>query len=246
MILRLSFIIFFLNASSLAQTAEEIITKAENAIKGKTAIGFVSMTVKTPDYERTLKMENWWIGNEKALIVIKSPKKEAGNKTLKIGNEMWNYLRNTGTTIKIPPSMMLQSWNGSDFTNDDLVRESNLNEDYFIRLIGSEAVEGNNCWKIELTPKPDAPVVWGKLEYWVSKQEILPVRVNYYDENSKLVRHMLFSENKKFSGRIIPSRWMMINDLKKDHITSFILEDMAFDVVISDNIFSFRELERGD
>ena len=136
----------------LSQTAEEIIKKSEDLIKGETSHGTFIMTVSTPDYSREITMESWWVGNSKALISIKSPKKEAGNKTLKIGNEMWNYLKNTETTIKIPPSMMLQSWNGSDFTNDDLVRESNLSDDYNQKILAEEDIGGEKYWKIELDP----------------------------------------------------------------------------------------------
>ncbi|MCF8412410.1 MAG: outer membrane lipoprotein-sorting protein, partial [Melioribacteraceae bacterium] len=176
-------LILFLPVINLyAQTANEIIARAENILKGESAHGTIEMEIVTPDYERTLKMESWWVGNEKALIVIEKPRREAGNKTLKIGNEMWNYLRNTETTIKIPPSMMLQSWNGSDFTNDDLVRESNLEDDYEQSIIADEEVDGEMCWKILLVPKPDAPVVWGKLHYWVRKSDYIPAVVEYYDE----------------------------------------------------------------
>lgn len=229
-----------------AQNAEEIISKAEDAIKGESAHGTVKMTVKTPDYTRELKMENWYVGNDKALIVIQSPPKEAGNKTLKIGNEMWNYLKNTETTIKIPPSMMLQSWNGSDFTNDDLVRESNLADDYHQKIMGEEKIDGENCWKILLTPKPDAPVVWGKLFYWVRKKDNLPAKVDYYDEKGKLMRYMTFTKVEKMGGRTIPTVWTMHNVVKEGHSTSFVLLSMKFDINIPDRIFSFRELERGN
>ena len=124
-----------------AQTAEEIIKKAEDAVKGEeTAHGTFKMTIHTSDFTRQLIMESWWQGNKNSLILTKSPKKEEGNKTLKIGNEMWQYLANTETTIKIPPSMLLQSWNGSDFTNDDLVRESNLSKDYNQKIIAEERI----------------------------------------------------------------------------------------------------------
>lgn len=229
-----------------AQSATEIIRRAEEAIKGKTAHGKVKMTVVTPDFTRTLIMESWWVGNEKALIVIKSPKKEAGNKTLKIKNEMWNYLKNTETTIKIPPSMMLQAWNGSDFTNDDLVRESNLAEDYFQKVVGEEEIEGVPCWKIELLPKPDAPVVWGKLLYWVRKPDYLPARVEYYDEKGQLIRYLVFSDVREVHGRKIPTTWTMYNNIEKGRYTRFTILDMRFNVKISKRIFSFRELERGD
>ncbi len=236
--------LFFISIN--AQSAIEIIHKAEDVIKGKTSHGIIEMTVVTPDYERTLKMESWWVGNDKTLIVIKSPRREKGNKTLKIGNEMWNYLRNTETTIKIPPSMMLQSWNGSDFTNDDLVRESNLERDYEQKILGEEELFGETCWKIELIPHPDAPVVWGKLIYWVRKKNIIPAKVAYYDEQGVMKRYMEFRDVKKMGGRILPTIWRMVNAVKKGHSTSFKLIEMEFDIKIPNRIFSFRELERGN
>ena len=228
------------------QTAEEIIKKAENSLKGKTAHGVIEMIVETPDFTREIEMESWWEGNEKALIVIKSPRKEEGNKTLKIGNEMWNYLKNTETTIKVPPSMMLQSWNGSDFTNDDLVRESNLNDDYTMKIIGEEKVNDELCWKIELNPKPSAPVVWGKLIYYVRKTDELPAKVEYYDEKGKKIRTMLLTNIKKFNGRLIPSEWNMVSNIKDGRSTIIKIKEMEFDININSRIFSFSELERGN
>ncbi len=229
-----------------AQTAEEIIKKAEDEVKGKTSHAVIEMTISTPDYTRSLKMESWWVGNEKALIVTKAPAKEAGNKTLKIGNEMWSYLRNTETTIKIPTSMMLQSWNGSDFTNDDLVRESNLTKDYNMKMIGDEKVQGEDCWKIELDPKPDAPVVWGKIYYWVRKSNYLPSVLQYFDEKGNMVRYLIYKDVKDFYGRKLPSEWVMHNVKKKGHTTEIKVDDIHFDVNIPDRIFSYRELERGN
>lgn len=240
--------VFLLRAQTADQRsaeAEEIIQKSENLLKGETSHGTFRMTVVTPDYERTLTMESWWVGNEKALIVIESPKREAGNKTLKIGNEMWMYLRNTETTIKIPPSMMLQSWNGSDFTNDDIVRESNLTKDYYQEKAGEEEIGGEICWKIELQPKEDAPVVWGKLFYWVRQKDFLPARIEYYDEKGNQVRHMVFSQYAVFDERKIPGQWSMINDSKTGHRTDLEIIDVEFNVNIPDRKFSFRELERG-
>lgn len=239
-------ILNFTAVSLSAQTANEIIDKAENLIKGKSAHGIIEMAITTPDYERTLKMESWWEGNEKALIVVQSPRKEAGNKTLKIKNEMWNYLKNTETTIKIPPSMMLQSWNGSDFTNDDLVRESNYSEDYYTNVEGEENLNGKLCWKINMTPKPDAPVVWGKLYYWVRKADYLPAQIKYYDEKGKLIRTLSFSEIKKFGDRMMPSVWKMTNNIKEGHVTEFKTLEMEFDIKINSKKFSFQELERGN
>lgn len=239
-------ILLMLTGIVYSQTAKEIISKAENDVKGKSSYGTIEMIIKTPDYTRTLKMKSWWIGNKKALIVTESPVKEAGNKTLKIGNEIWSYLRNTETTIKIPPSMMLQSWNGSDFTNDDLVRESNLVKDYNLKILKTEKINNEECWKVQLTPKPDAPVVWGKIYYWVRKADYLPALLQYYDEKGKMVRYMEYSDIKNFHGRRIPSKWVMHNVVKKGHSTTIIIEDMHFDVKIPDRIFSYQELESGN
>jgi outer membrane lipoprotein-sorting protein len=229
-----------------AQNAEEIVKKAEDAVKGKTSHAEIEMIIKTPDYTRDLEMESWWIGNEKALIVTKAPIKERGNKTLKIRNEMWEYLKNTETTIKIPPSMMLQSWNGSDFTNDDLVRESNLNKDYNQKIIAEEKISGQNTWKVQLIPKPDAPVVWGKIYYWVIKRNYLPSVVQYFDEKGNMVRYLVYSNIKNFHGREVPSKWVMHNNKKEGHSTTIIIHDIEYDVNIRDNLFSFQELERGN
>jgi len=238
--------IIFISTLALGQTADEIIKEAEDAVKGENSSAVIVMTIKTKDYTRMLEMESWWIGNNKALIVTKAPKKEAGNKTLKIGNEMWSYLHNTETTIKIPPSMMLQSWNGSDFTNDDLVRESNLNRDYDANVIAKEKIAGEESWKIELIPKPDAPVVWGKIYYWVRKSDYLPALVQYYDEKGKMIRYMTYTDIKIFHGKILPGEWTMYSKTEDERKTMIKLKDIRFDVQIPERKFSFQELESGN
>lgn len=238
--------LLFISNTAFAQTATEIVKKSEELLKGDSSRGRFMMTVTTPDYTRKMEMESWWVGNDKALIVIKSPKREAGNKTLKIGNEMWSYLKNTETTIKIPPSMMLQSWNGSDFTNDDLVRESNLIEDYDLSLAGEGNVDEEECWKIELVPNENAPVVWGRLYYWVRKSDYLPAWIEYYDEKGTLIRTMHYSDYQIMDNRKVPTRWVMESQTKDGHQTEFAILDMEYDIKISDRIFSFRELERGN
>ena len=230
--------------SSQDITPEEIVEKADNSIKGETSQGTFTMRIVRPDYTRELTMESWNEGNDKALIVVKAPPKEAGNKTLKIGNEMWQYLQTTETTMKLPASMLLQSWNGSDLTNDDLVRETDLSEDYKVSLMHEEKIAGEMCWKLELVPNPDVPVVWGKIYYWVRKKDYLPALVQYYDEAGKLIRSMKFESFKNMSGRFIPTKWVIVDEQKKGHYTEFIYNDVQFDVDIPARKFSFRELEK--
>ncbi len=239
--------LFVLAISLQAQTADEIIAKSESILQGKTSQGTYEMIIVTPDYTRSMKMEYWWDDvNDRSLIKTIAPKKEAGNKWLKIGTEMWNYLRATETTIKIPPSMMLQSWNGSDFSNDDLARESDVSDDYTHSLIAEEEINGEECWKVASTPRPDAAVVWGRLYTWVRKKDFLPSIVQYYDEKGKLMRYMVYSDFKTMDGRLIPSKWSMYNKVKEGHHTEFLIDDVDFDAPIPDRIFSFRELERGN
>lgn len=236
--------------SSLATAQEEenkaiaILKKAEESIKGRTSIGTLEMIIETPDFQRKLTMKGWWIGNEKALIEILSPPREAGNKTLKIGKDLWMYLRNTETTIRIPPSMMLQSWNGSDFTYDDLVRESNLLRDYTIKLLGKDTLsDGTITWVLELQPKPNAAVVWGKILYWVRTQDELPAKVEYYDEHGKKVRTLFFRKIRKLGNRLLPTEWILENHQKPGQRTIIRVKDLKFDIAIPDRIFSLQELK---
>ncbi len=238
------FLFFAIALPCFGENPKDIVNKAENAIKGETSKGTFTMKVVTSEFSREIKMQSWWKGDDKALIIIKEPAKDRGNKTLKIGNEMWNYLKNTETTMKIPSSMMLQSWYGSDLTNQDIVRESELSEDYDISLMFEEKIAGEMCWKLELKPKPDVPVVWGKIYYWVRQNDYLPALVQYYSEKNELIRTFKFRKFQVMDGRKIPTVWRIESNTKKGNYTEFIYNDVEFDVNIPDRIFSFRELEK--
>jgi outer membrane lipoprotein-sorting protein len=230
-----------------AQTADDIVRKSEELLRGNSSRGSYRMTVVTPEFTRTMEMQSWWDEKgDRSMIRITAPKKEAGNKWLKIGNEMWNYLKATETTVKIPPSMMLQSWNGSDFTNDDLARESSLSKDYTHTLLAEEEINGEPCWKISSVPKSDAAVVWGKIYTWVRKKDHVSSVAQYYDEKGQIVRYMVFGDIRTIGDRSIPTRWTMHNKVKEGHRTEFVILDAAFNIRIPDSIFSFRELERGN
>jgi outer membrane lipoprotein-sorting protein len=237
-------LIFIMLLKLNAATPEEIITKAEEGIKGKTSHGIFTMNVVRPEFTRTVKMESWNDGNENALIVVLAPKREQNNKTLKRGNEMWTYLKNTELTMKLPPSMLLQSWNGSDLTNDDMLRETNLAEDYKLRLLDDEVIAGENCWQIELKPKPGTPVAWGKIRYWVRKSDYLPARIRFYDEKGRLHRTMEFSDYKVMSGKKTPAVWKIVDEKKVNQYTEFISNSVEFNIKIPSNIFSLKELEK--
>ncbi len=169
--------------------------KCDAALKGKSQHGTASMTVRTPEWQRTLVMTFWYDYPEKTFIRITAPAKDAGTGTLRLGSSMWTYLPMVERVIKIPPSLMLQSWMGSDFTNDDLVKESSLPIDYTHRIEGETVEDGDPCYRLVATPKPDAAVVWGKLVLLIRKSDFLPRREEYYDEHGALIKDPVFRPN---------------------------------------------------
>jgi outer membrane lipoprotein-sorting protein len=214
-------------------------------LRGNTSKGLYEMTITDPNWKRTLKLRVWEKRREKkSFIRILTPPKEEGIATLKIGFEMWNYLPRVERTIKIPPSMMMQPWMGSDFTNDDLVKESSIVEDYIHRLIDKVKIDGFDSYNVEAIPKPDAPVVWGKLVYWVRVEDFVPLKAEFYSEKGELIRVMTYKEIKEIGGRVLPTYWQMVPVKKKGRMTSLRIIEVEFDISLSDEIFSLRNLKR--
>ncbi|MFQ5752196.1 MAG: outer membrane lipoprotein-sorting protein, partial [bacterium] len=163
---------------------------------------------------------------------------------LKIKKEMWNYIPKINRVIKIPPSMMMQSWMGSDFTNDDLVKESSVVEDYTHILLGREKEAGFECFKIELKPKAEAAVVWDRIVEWIRVKDYVPLKAEYYNERKERVRTLLFSAIKKMSGRTIPLRMELIEEKKPGHKTVLLLREAIFDKPLPKSIFTKQNLKR--
>ncbi|MBI4843839.1 MAG: outer membrane lipoprotein-sorting protein [Nitrospirae bacterium] len=224
-------------------TVDEIVDKMDKLYRSKTSRGQIEMMIASENWERTLTMDIWSEGLDMTFIRIKSPKKDTDIATLRMKNEMWNYFPKINKVMKVPPSMMMSSWMGSDFTNDDLVKESSMREDYTGRLITSEVADTANYY-IELIPKADIPTVWAKIILVVSKGDYLPVRETYYDEKGQKMRIMEFSEPKTFSGRKIPSVLVMkpLNKPGKKTVIKYI--DLEFDIKLEPDIFTLRNLQR--
>ena len=168
------------------------------------------MTVVKTDWTRTIAMKNWSLEPDYAIIYITAPARDKGTVTLKRKKEVWNWIPAAQKVIKIPPSMMLQPWMGSDFTNDDLVKESSVVNDYTHTLLGEEKFAGYDCYKIESIPKSDAGVVWGKLLIWVAKNEYFQLKVEFFDEDEFIVKTYIGNDIKEIGGRIIPTHWEML------------------------------------
>jgi outer membrane lipoprotein-sorting protein len=222
----------------------ELVRRSDQALRGKSLEGKASMTVRTPDWERTLQMDFWMVNPDRTFIRITAPAKEAGTATLRIGTNMWNYLPTVERVIKIPPSLMLQPWMGSDFTNDDLVKESSLVNDYTHRIEGEVREGGDACYRVVATPKPDAPVVWGKQVLAIRKSDYLPRKQEFYDEKGQLRKVLTYGDIRMVDGRNYPLRWTMVSVSKPGHETVLVYSDLRFDRRIPARIFSRENLKR--
>ncbi|HIJ79650.1 MAG: outer membrane lipoprotein-sorting protein [Desulfobulbaceae bacterium] len=225
-----------------AITAAEIIKKVEDNLNGETARLAIAMTVKTSRTQRTVRLESFSIGTDKSFIRIAYPKKDEGITFLKVDKQMWQYVPRIEKIIKIPASMMQQSWMGSDFSNDDLIKESSISKDYDANLLG----EDGSGFSLELIPHPEAPVVWGKIIMGVSRSSFLPTEVDYFDEEGVLVRTLYYREVQRFAGRLYPSLWVMEPKTpdKAGHQTIVRVEAAEFDQPIDPEYFTKRALKR--
>ncbi len=221
------------------QRAREIIGKMEQLYRGDSSDATITMKVETPHYQRTLTMTGQSLGKELAFFRILSPKKDRGVATLKRNQEMWNYFPKINKVIKVPPSMMMGSWMGSDFTNDDLVKETQLIDAYHLTL-----EETDTEYFVTLTPKEQTVTVWGKIEYVISKSPLLPLAQYFYDDDGVKIRQLSFLEPKVYDGRLMPSILEMTPLNKEGHRTLITYETIKFNVPgISDNTFSMRNLK---
>ncbi|MEZ4959057.1 MAG: outer membrane lipoprotein-sorting protein [Saprospiraceae bacterium] len=243
-ILLLALGLFLWNTSGHSQTASEIVKKAEDQARGSQAYGEMKMTIIRPTWQREITMKSWTKGDDYSLVVVTAPARDKGTAFLKRDKEMWNWQPSIDRSIKMPPSMMMQSWMGSDFTNDDLVKQSSMVSDFTHKLLGKEMVEGRNCYKIEFTPKPDAAVVWGKIIMWIDEKDYLEMKVEFYDEDGYLVNTMYGKNIRTIGGRTLPSRLELIPADKEGQKT--VIEQLAldFNVKLDDGFFSTQNLKR--
>lgn len=226
------------------EDATAIVKKADEKFRGESQKADMSMKIIRPSWERELRMKTWSLGKDYSLTLITEPAKEKGRAFLKRENEIWNWSPNIERLVKLPPSMMMQSWMGSDFKNNDLIRESSIVTDYNHELMGNETIEGEICYKIKMLPKADAPVVWSKVITWVTKDDYLQVRTEFYGDNQELVDVMKFSEIRTLDGRKIPSKLTMIPQDKEGHKTIIKYHDANFNIEIEPSFFSKQNMRK--
>jgi len=227
-----------------AQDATDIIRQAEQKLRGATSHAEITMNIIRPDWSREMSIKSWSKGDDLALILITAPARDKGTTFLKRDKEIWNWVLSIERTVKLPPSMMMQSWMGSDFTNDDLVRESSIVDDYTHELVGDSVVNGYACYQLELTPKPEAPVVWGKLLTWITKESYLTLMTKFYDEDGYLINVMQASDIQQMDDREIPTYMEMIPVDDPGHKTTLKYHSVEFNEPIDDSFFSVQNMKR--
>ncbi len=225
-------------------TAKEIIKTADEKNRGETMQGEMTMTIVRQKWERTISMKSWSKGDKYFLIYITAPAKEKGQVFLKVDKEMWNYVPTISRMIKIPPSMMMQSWMGSDFTNDDLVKQSSIVVDYDHHLLAEETIRGKECYKLELIPHEDAAVVWGKIISWITKDGYDLWKSEYYDEEGELQNIENAYDIKDMGDRKIPTRMEIIPVDKEGQKTVLNIISTTFNKPIEDSFFSKQNMKK--
>jgi outer membrane lipoprotein-sorting protein len=222
--------------------AREIVKIMDELFRSKSSVAKFEMKITTPNWERTLEIDAWTLGLEKSFFRIQAPLKEKGMTTLKVNNEIWNFLPKTDKVMKIPPSMMMGSWMGSDFTNDDLVKEYTYLDDYTFQMFSVDKPEPGILY-VKSIPKEGVPVVWGYVITAVREKDYLPVWQKFYDEKGQLMREMLFKDIRVFGKRSIPAVMELIPVNKPGQKTTVRYIDVKFDVNLDKDIFSLRHLQ---
>lgn len=221
-----------------------VVDHFENLYRADSSISTARLTITKPNRTKTMELKVWTKGEEKALIVIQAPPREKGIATLMVGDNLWNYFPKINRTIRIPPSMMQSSWMGTDFTNDDLVKETSLDEDYNYELVGRS--EDPNGWLVRFTAKPETVGLWERFELVLSPDGMLPVRAKYFDRKGRHARTLYWDQVKTFDNRRVPAHMTLIpqDEDKKEHKTEMTYLKIDFNMDIPASTFSLSELER--
>lgn len=229
----------------LAIEVSDIIRHIDELWRGETSKANMSMTVNTSRYQRSMTMDAWSMGQEYSLIIIKKPVKDKDIATLKVEQNIWNYLPKINRVTKVPSSMMSGSWMGSHFTNDDLVKESTFLKDYTSRITFDGERDGRLVFEISSVPVENAAVVWGKVVTLVDQHTLAPVTSLYYDEDGLLVRTISFDRFEKLGNKTVPMKMSLQPEDKPAESTVIVYHKIEFGVPLDQAFFSLKNLKRG-
>lgn len=234
----------FLHFSAFGLTPTQVVAKAESHLRGETLQALLHLEVHRSSFERKMTVLTWSAFGKDSLVEILAPAKEAGVMSLRRARDMWNYLPKTDQVIRIPSSLMLQSWMGSDLTNDDLMKMSTLEEDYRHSKLRMDSFAGDKVQVIACTPNPGAPVVWGKILYWAREKDGLPVKEEFFDEEGQPVRTLVFSEFKKMDDRVIPTVITVSRAESPGEFTKLSYEKVLYNRKVNASLFERESLRR--
>lgn len=235
---------FALSQTLMAQDATNIIQKADDKMRGNKNYSEITIQIIRPTWKREIKMKSWSLGTEYSLSYLIAPAKDKGTIFLKRSRELWNWLPSIERTIKMPPSMLAQSWMGSDLTNDDLVKETSNKDDFSSKILNEETIAGRKCWKIQMTPKPNSAVVWGKVVTWVDQKDYIYLKSEYYDEDGYLVNTMTAGGIKNLGGRILASRMEIVPADDPGNKTVMIMDKIDFNADVDNAFFTVQNMKR--
>lgn len=227
-----------------AQDAGSIVEKADEKMRGTSSIFHLKITAIRPNWSRTMEVKGWTKGRDLSLLLITAPARDKGITFLRRGKEVWNWYPNLERVIKLPPSMMNQSWMGTDFTNDDLVKESSIVHDYTHQITGDTLIQKRNCYIIDLFPKSEAAVIWGKITLCIDKTDFMEMHARFYDEDGILIQTMNTYEPKIMDDRLIPTRFEIIPADKKGQKTEMQYLSIIFNSEISDQFFTTESMKK--
>ncbi|WP_394255919.1 outer membrane lipoprotein-sorting protein [Vibrio harveyi] len=239
----LSLLCWSISFTAVAESAFDIVQKSDQAMRGDSSYTESTMEIIRPDWTRSMTMKSWTKGTDLSLVLVTAPAKDKGSASLKRQREMWNWVPSIERVIKIAPSMLSQSWMGSDFTNDDLINQSSIVVDYQHQLKGEDVFDGEKVWVIDAVAKPDAPVVWSKVTLWISKSTYLQRKVEFYDEFDERVSVMTTYDVKELGGRKLATRMEMQPLDKPENKTVLITHQAQFDFDIDDSFFSQQQMK---
>jgi outer membrane lipoprotein-sorting protein len=225
-------------------SATDIVRKTDEKFKGEmSGYSVMTMTIIRPAWQRTVEFKSWSMDDDYALTLITGPAREKGQTFLKRKNEMWSWNPAINRLIKLPPSMMSQGWMGSDYTNDDILRESSVVDDYIHTIEGEEDIDGRMCYRIKLLAKEDAGVLWSHQLWWVDKKEFIALKAELFDEDGLLVRTEYGKEIKILDGRLLPTLLELIPAENPGNKTVLKIIEMKFNVRMEESFFSQQNMK---
>jgi outer membrane lipoprotein-sorting protein len=226
-----------------SMSATDIVERSDKQMRGDSSYSELTMNIVRPDWTRSMSMKSWTKGTDLSLVLVTAPAKDKGSASLKRQNEMWSWIPTIEKVIKIAPSMLGQSWMGSDFTNNDLINQSSIVVDYTHQMVNEESFDNETTWVIDAIAKPDAPVVWSKVRMWISKETYLQRKVESYDEFDELVNTLTTYDIQEMGGRQIATRMEMIPADKPGNKTEMITHASQFDFEIGEEFFSQSQMK---